>query len=106
MYNNDDFPLSLKADKPVTVKFANIIYEEIGDEEDLRQLYEFFSEVVKEEDFADLYKEFDIADYNDYETFKKAILDYFYIDENDSLLSIISFSPENEETAYQRIIKF
>lgn len=105
MYNNDDFPLSLKADEPVTVKFANIIYEEIGDEEDLRQLYEFFSEAVKEDDFADLYKEFDIADYNDYETFKKAILDYFYIDENDNLLSIISFSPENEEKAYQRIIK-
>lgn len=105
MYTECDFPIAIKADEPYTVKFTNIIFEELSNDDNIKELYDYFSEVVKK-DFMGVYKEFELTCLKDYETFKKAISDYFYIDENDSLLAIISFSPENEETAYQRIIKF
>lgn len=110
MYTEESFPFTLKANEPDTIKFANFPIEEFNDDDGaIKDLYGFIKNAFKEENavfFSKYYDEWNDFSSMDYETFKKAVFDYFHIDENDSLLVTVSLSPENEETVYQRIIKF
>ena len=102
LFCNADYPLSLETDEPLTVELINV-YETISDED-----YELFLEIAGDEELYNetFYEEIGITPDMDFESFKKAMKEYFSIGEDDDYLAVIGFCGSGEEDCYQKYFRF
>ena len=94
--------MSLETDEPLTVELINV-YETISDED-----YELFLEIAGDEELYNetFYEEIGITPDMDFESFKKAMKEYFSIGEDDDYLAVIGFCGSGEEDCYQKYFRF